>query len=73
MNTTQGVPLGGGPAGPPPRTFVLKINPKVLLVILCIVLSIIVRNPGVGMVMFLFIWWYGLPHQDEIHVLRVEY
>jgi hypothetical protein len=73
MSTTQGVPLGTAAGAAVPRTFVLKINPKVLLVILCIVLSIIVRNPGVGMVMFLLIWWYGLPHQEEIHVLRVEY
>ncbi len=73
MNTTQGVPLGTGAPAPVPRTFVLRVNPKVLLVLLCIVISVIARNPGIGIVLFVVVWWYGLPPQENCPVIQVEY
>jgi hypothetical protein len=73
--SNQGVPLGGaGAAAPaPPRTFTLRANPKVLLIFLCILVSIIAHNPGIGLVMLGLFWWFGWPYQEEIVVARVEY
>jgi hypothetical protein len=68
MNT-QGVPLGI----PPPRRFVLRANPKFLIVVLCIVASIAARNPGVGIGIALMFWVFGWPYQEEMVVARVEY
>jgi energy-coupling factor transporter transmembrane protein EcfT len=73
MNT-QGVPFGGTGVPPvPPRTFVLRANPKLLIILLCILVSIIAHNPGIGLVMLGLFWWFGWPYQEEMVVARVEY
>lgn len=74
MNTTQGVPLGGGPVGPPPRTFVLRVNPRIAIFLFCIFTSVLARNPGIGISVLALFWLcFGWPREDEIVLMRVEY
>jgi len=76
MNETQGVPtLAGGiaPAGAP-RGFHLRVNPGFLVALLCILLSVLVRNPGPGIVIFLIFWVSGrLKASSAITLMQVDY
>jgi len=80
MNETQGVPTlvgpGIAPAGamPPARVFHLRVNPGVLVALLCILLSVLVRNPGPGIVIFLIFWVSGrLKASSAITLMQVDY
>ena len=72
MNTTQGVPLGGAAA--PPRTFVLRVNPRIAIFLFCILVSVLTGNPGIGISVLILFWLcFGWPSVDEIALMRVEY
>ena len=76
MNGTQGVPLGGNaPVGAlPPRTFVLRVNPRIGIFLFCIATSLLARNPGIGIAVLILFWLcFGWPTQDEIVLMRMEY
>jgi energy-coupling factor transporter transmembrane protein EcfT len=74
MNTTQRVPLGTAAPAAVPRTFVLRVNPRIAIFLFCILTSVITRNPGIGISVLALFWLcFGWPTQEPIVLMRVEY
>lgn len=60
--------------GAVPRTFVLRVNPRIGIFLFCIVASLLTRNPGIGISVLILFWLcFGWPTQDEIMLMRMEY
>ena len=57
-----------------PRTFVLRVNPRIGIFLFCIATSLLTRNPGIGISVLILFWLcFGWPTQDEIMLMRMEY
>lgn len=57
-----------------PRTFVLRVNPRIGIFLFCIATSLLTHNPGIGISVLILFWLcFGWPTQDEIVLMRMEY